>query len=74
MIIKFNKKKQEQFNKMYDTLKHISQEYYQVAALRAAAEARYGLHPDDAVDQAYENMRNDAKKAISGVKPFRSKQ
>lgn len=69
--ILFNSKKRKQFNEMREALRIISEDYYSINALRAAAEARYGLHPDDAVEQAYENMRNDAKRAIRNVRPFK---
>lgn len=72
-IIHFNNKKRKQFNQMYAALKSIAEDYYSVTALRAAAEARYGIPVDEAVDQAYENMRNDAKKAIRMVRPFKEK-
>lgn len=70
-IIPFNNRKKRQFNEMRETLRIIAEDYYSINALRAAAEARYGLHPDDAVEQAYENMRNDAKNAIRNVRPFK---
>ena len=71
MIIKFNKKKQEQFNRMYEALTRISKDYYPVTALRAAAEARYNIPADQAVDEAYENMKKDARTAVRGVRPFK---
>ncbi len=70
-IIPFNNRKKRQFNEMREALRIISEDYYSINALRAASEARYGIHPDVAVEQAYENMRNDAKKAIRFVRPFK---
>ena len=70
-IIPFNKRKKGQFNEMREALRVIAEDYYSINALLAASEARYGIHPDDAVEQAYENMRNDAKNAIRNVRPFK---
>jgi hypothetical protein len=67
-IINFNKKKEEQFQRMYNALKHISEGYYPVEILMAVSEEKYGMHPDDAVAHAYANMQSDAKKAIRNIK------
>ena len=58
-IIPFNNRKKRQFNEMREALRVIAEDYYSINALRAAAE------------QAYENMRNDAKNAIRNVRPFK---
>lgn len=68
--IDINKMKMEQFNRMYDVLHTIAHNYYPAMSLRMVAEEKYGLDPDEAIEQAYENMRSDARKAIQGVKKW----
>lgn len=70
-IIAITKKKQEQFNRMYEALKEISENYYPVNVLQSISESKYGVEPDEAVEMAYENMQDEAKRAIRGIKPFK---
>ena len=71
--IDINKVKRDQFNRMYEALNTIAKEYYPAISLRMLAEDKYGLDPDEAIDEAYENMRADAAEAIKGIHPFNKK-
>lgn len=53
--------------RMYDALKRISR-YQQPENLRAQSKRLYGLDGDEAVDMAYENVINEAKNAIRGMR------
>lgn len=65
-----NQIKRAQFNRMYATLHEIAHNYYPAASLKQAAEKKYGLAPDAAVEKAYENIRVDAARALKGVRPI----
>lgn len=53
--------------RLYDALKRIAQ-YESPAKLRRTAERSYGLSPDEAIEMAYENVIEEAKQAIKGVR------
>ena len=52
----------------YDTLKHIAKDYASVDELKRTAESRYGLAFEEALEFAYENIRNDAATSIKGLR------
>lgn len=52
---------------LYDVLKRISS-YASPDRLRRIAEREYGLTGDDAVEMAYENVLEEAKAAIKGMR------
>lgn len=61
-------KQHEQFNKMLDTLQKIAKYYQSPNQLRRASEKDYGLDFEEALEMSYDNIQEDAKKAIKGVK------
>lgn len=61
-------KQRQQFNKMRTTLLRISKAYQTVKQLRKSAEKDYGLEPEEVIEMAYENIQNEAKDAVKGVK------
>ena len=61
-------KQKEQFNTMRATLKKIATGYQTPEQLRRSAERQYGLDADEAIEYAYENIQQDAKRAVSGVR------
>lgn len=63
------KKKREQFDHMYKTLRIIGRGTYPVNVLSKISEERYGLLPNDAVAAGYETMQQLAKEAIRGIIP-----
>ena len=67
----FSRKKRKQFNQMYEALRCLVEDYASVCTLTAASEARYNMPANEAIKHAYENMRNDARKAIHNVRPFK---
>lgn len=61
----------EQFNIMLGTLKIIAKEYETPEKLRKDSEKKYGLDFEEAIEMAYENIQNEAKKTIKGIKPIK---
>lgn len=61
-------KQKEQFNKMRSTLKRISTGYQTPAQLYRSAERDLGLRPEEAIEYAYENIQQEAKIAVAGVR------
>lgn len=53
--------------KLYDALKRITQ-YDPPRTIRHSAERHYGLPADEVFEMAYENIREEAKAAIKGMK------
>lgn len=52
---------------LYDALKRITR-YDSPDKLRRRAEKDYGLSGEEAIEYAYENVRDDAKEAIRGLR------
>ncbi len=61
-------KQQEQFNNMRATLKRIATGYKTPEQLRRGAEREYGIAADEAIEYAYENIQQEAKNAVKGVR------
>ena len=60
--------------KFYGALKRISA-YMPASKLRARAEKLYGLEGNEAIEMAYENVIEEAKRALRGYrKPKASKE
>lgn len=53
--------------RLYDALKRITA-YMPPEKLRRQAERQYGLEPDEAIEMAYENVLQEAKNAIKGMR------
>lgn len=53
--------------KLYDALKRITQ-YDPPTKLRRRAERDYGLSADEVIEMAYENVLEEARAAIRGMK------
>lgn len=53
--------------RLFDALKRISR-YESPEKLRRNAEKDYGLDADEAIEMAYENVINEAKSAIKGMR------
>lgn len=64
------KPKQEQFNRMLFTLRKIAKEYMTSEQLRAKSEKMYGLEFEECIEMVYDNIQEDAKFAIKGIKPY----
>jgi hypothetical protein len=52
----------------YDALKHIATGYQTVEQLRRGSEKRYGLEFTEALGYAYENIIDEARRAIRGAR------
>ena len=50
----------------FDALKRIATGYQTVEQLRRNAEREYGLDPAEAIEMAYENVIEEAKRAVKG--------
>lgn len=61
-------KQKENHNRMIDTLKKIGLKYQTPAQLRKSAEKQYGLSFKDALEMSYENIQEEAKDSIRGLK------
>lgn len=57
----------EREQKLYDALKRISS-YTPPEKLRRTSERDYGLEGDEAIEMAYENVIQEAKNALRGMK------
>lgn len=53
--------------RMYDALRQIAS-YTQPGKLRRTAQKEYGLDPEEAIEMAYENVIEEAKGAIRGMR------
>lgn len=53
--------------KLYDALKRISS-YDSAQKLHKCAEKSFGLSPEEVIEFAYENVRNEAAEAIKGIR------
>ena len=59
---------EDQQRRMYDALKRIARGYQAPDQLRRNSERQYGLDYAEALEYAYENMQQDAKNAIKGLR------
>ena len=53
--------------KLYDALKRIAQ-YSTPRNLRRRAEKDYGLDPSEAIEMAYQNVLDEARAALNGMR------
>ena len=58
----------DQQRRMYDALKRIARGYQTPDQLRRGSEKQYGLDYTEALEYAYENMQQDARNAIKGLR------
>lgn len=61
-------KQKEQFNRMRATLKRIANEYESPDDIEKHAEKKWGLPVDDAIRYAYDNVQDEARNAVKGVR------
>lgn len=66
--IEITEKQKMQYNSMYSTLKRIAKGYQTPDKLRKRADKQYGLDFEEALEMSYENIQEEAKKAVKGVK------
>lgn len=59
---------EDQQRRMYDALKRIARGYQTPDQLRRNSERQYGLDYADVLEFAYENMQQDARNAIRGLR------
>lgn len=64
---------EDRTQRLYDALKRISL-YTPSDRLRRTAERDYGLSPNEAIEMAYENVINEARSAIRGMRRPASKE
>lgn len=65
---------EDQKRRMYDALKRIARGYQSADQLRRNSERQYGLDYTEALEYAYENMQQDARNAIAGLRRPREKK
>lgn len=61
-------KQQEQFTRMYLTLQRIAKDYMTPEQLRKKTDKIYGLNYTEALEMSYENIQEEARQAIQGIK------
>ncbi len=61
-------KQKQQFNHMRATLKRIATGYQTPDQLRRSTERSYNLDAEEAIGYAYENIQQEAKDAVKGVR------
>jgi len=61
-------RQQEQFNRMLATLRKIATGYQTSEQLRRKAKQQYGLDASEAIEYAYDNIQQEAKNAVRGVR------
>lgn len=61
-------KQKEQYNRMRATLKRIATGYQTPEQLRRSAMREYGIDGAEAIEYAYENIQQEAKRAVAGVR------
>jgi hypothetical protein len=57
----------EREQRLYDALKRITA-YHSPDELRRVSQRKYGLDGDDAIEMAYENVLEEARHAIKGMR------
>jgi hypothetical protein len=57
----------EREQRLFDALKRITS-YSSPADLRRTSEKKYGLEGDEAIEMAYENVLQEARNAIKGLR------
>lgn len=57
----------EREQRLFDALKKITA-YHSPDELRRVSERKYGLEGDEAIEMAYENVLNEARQAIKGLR------
>jgi hypothetical protein len=60
-------REQQQFNQMYESLLRISKGYVSVAQIPRNAD-RTGLTPQEFMEYAYENIQQEAKNGLHGIR------
>lgn len=64
-------KRDQQFNRMLRTLRRIAREYQTPAQLHRGCGKDYGLEYAETLEMAYENIQQEARSAIKGVKEIK---
>lgn len=58
----------DRISRMYEALRRISRDYQSPDQLRRSAEKSWGLPYEEALEMAYENIQNEARMAIKGMR------
>lgn len=66
--IEITEKQKAQYNLMYSALKSIAKDYQTPNQLRKNCKKQYGIDFDEAIEMSYENIQDEALKAIKGVR------
>jgi hypothetical protein len=54
--------------RLYDALKRIAKDYMTPDQIRRDAKSEMGMDYEEYLEMSYENIQNDAKRAIHGVR------
>lgn len=68
-----NEQQIKQFNRMYLALTRICNEYHDTDSLRENSVQVYGVHYEDALEMAYDNIQTEAADAVNGIEPIPEK-
>lgn len=66
-------KQKMQFNAMLTVLRQIATGYQSSAQLRKNARKQYGLSGDEAIEFAYENVQEQARETVKGIRSIKIK-
>lgn len=64
-------KQREQFNRMRDCLRRIGHNYQTTEQLRRDSGDDYGLDYDEALEMSYDNIQQEARNAVCGVREIK---
>lgn len=62
----------KQFNIMLLTLRNIADGYQAPEQLRRSSQIDYGLDYEECLEMAYENIQEEARRAVRGVRPIQT--
>jgi hypothetical protein len=74
MKIEITQEQAEQFNQMRSALIKISSGFMPISELEEVAEEEYGLEYLEALEMAYENIQDLARRTAHGTKSIKIKQ
>lgn len=67
------KTQEQQFNRMRNALLRISKDYMTPDQIRRDSEKRWGLDYEESLEMSYENIQNEARMAVKGVRSLEAK-
>ena len=66
-------KRNSNFNKMHEALRKIAKSYMNSEQIKKDSGPQFGLDYDEALEMAYDNIQNEARIAIKGIRKIKPK-